>query len=84
MEECASTDYRVRIVVSPDVLVGKPVIKGTRIPVSLILNLLAHGYTTERIIAAYPDLAADDVRAAILSSAARVDREEIILASPSE
>jgi len=52
--------------------------------VSLILNLLAHGYTTERIIAAYPDLAVDDVRAAILSSAARVDREEIILASPSE
>lgn len=77
-------DYRERIEVNPGVLVGKPVIKGTRVPVSLILNLLAHGYTTERVLAAYPDLTEDDVRAAILYSAARVDREEIMVSSPIE
>lgn len=77
-------DYRDRIVVDPGVLVGNPAIKGTRIPVSLILNLLAHGYTVERILAAYPDLTEEDVRAAILYSAARVDREEIMVSSPFE
>jgi len=56
-------------------LTGRPVVKGTRVPVALILNLLAHGYTAERVIEAYPVLAKEDVAAAI-DYAARVVGEE--------
>jgi len=57
--------YRQHIVVDPEILSGKPAIKGTRIPVTLILNLLANGYTFERIVQAYPVLTIDDVEAAV-------------------
>ncbi len=56
---------RQRIEVNPGILMGKPVITGTRIPVYLILNLSASGYTQERILETYPGLALEDVRAAL-------------------
>ena len=49
-------DWREHIVSTPDVLRGKPRIKGTRIPVSLILGYLAAGKSAEEIIGEYPDL----------------------------
>lgn len=64
-----------RIVTDPSILNGKPVIAGTRIPVSLILNLLAHGNSVERVVQAYPVLSPDDVAAALLFAAARVAGE---------
>jgi len=67
--------YFERIEINPRILAGKPVIKGTRIPVALILNLLAKGYTIERILRAYPNITIIDVRAAIRYSEARVQRE---------
>lgn len=70
-------NFQDRITVDPDILVGKPVITGTRIPVSLVLNLLAHDYTFDRIIQAYPILTTDDIRAAITYAGARLDREVI-------
>ncbi len=73
----AQPGYLDRITVDPDILVGKPVITGTRIPVSLVLNLLAHDYTFDRIIEAYPILTADDIRAAISYAGARLDREVV-------
>jgi uncharacterized protein (DUF433 family) len=54
-----------RIIVNPKIMCGKPVIKGTRIPVYLILNLLAAGYTFERIVEAYPQLTKKDIKAAL-------------------
>lgn len=56
---------KARIIRNPKILAGKPVIAGTRIPVSLILNLLAHGQTIEEIADDYPDLTAEDIKAVI-------------------
>jgi uncharacterized protein (DUF433 family) len=72
------TDYHDRVVIDPAILSGKPIIAGTRIPVSLILNLLAHGYGFERIVEAYPNLSDDDIRAALAYAQARMDREEVL------
>jgi len=69
--------YFNRIEVNPKKLAGKPVIKGTRVPVALILNLLARGYTIERIMRAYPNLKRADVLAAIRYSEARIQREMV-------
>jgi len=73
--------FEDHIVVDPRVLVGKPVIKGTRVPVSLVLNLLGHGYDFARIREAYPQLADDDIKAAIAYSEARLNRERVKLRS---
>ncbi|MCG2826764.1 MAG: DUF433 domain-containing protein [Thermoplasmatales archaeon] len=54
-----------RIEINPRVMVGKPVIKGTRIPVYLILDMLAVGHKTGEIIKEYPNLREDDIIAAI-------------------
>ncbi len=53
------------IVIDPGILVGKPVIKGTRISVELILKLLAEGIEVKEILEEYPRLTRDDVLAAI-------------------
>ena len=53
------------IVSTPDVLHGKPRIKGTRIPVSLILGYLATGYTFQEIIKEFPDLRHEDIAACL-------------------
>jgi uncharacterized protein (DUF433 family) len=70
--------YFERIEINPKILAGKPVIKGTRIPAAIILNLLANGYTIERILRAYPNLKRADVLAAIRYSAARLQREFVV------
>ena len=58
-------DWRESIVSTPDVLRGKPRIKGTRIPVSLILGYLAAGSTAEDIIREYPDLTKEQIAACL-------------------
>jgi uncharacterized protein (DUF433 family) len=55
-----------RIIVDPNVMVGKPVIKGTRLTVEFILNLLAHGATGAEIIGEYKGLTQEDIQACIL------------------
>ncbi|MBI2107712.1 DUF433 domain-containing protein [Candidatus Woesearchaeota archaeon] len=66
-----------RIVVNPKIMVGKPVIKGTRIPVYVILNLLGDGHTFEEIIEEYPDLAKEDILAALKFAARFAEFEEV-------
>ena len=67
-----------RIVVNPKIMGGKPVIKGTRIPVYFILELIASGWTIDDILKEYPHLTREDVLAAV-KYAARVLREEIVV-----
>jgi len=55
-----------RITVNPKVMVGKPVIKGTRLTVEYILNLLAHGATVTDIMSEYKGLTQEDIQACIL------------------
>jgi uncharacterized protein (DUF433 family) len=55
-----------RIVINPKVMVGKPVIRGTRLTVEYILNLLAHGATVPEIIKEYKGLTQEDIQACIL------------------
>ena len=54
-----------RITVNPEIFGGKPIIRGMRISVELILSLLAQGETSETILTDYPDLEPDDLRACL-------------------
>ncbi len=67
-----------RITVDPEVMVGKPVIKGTRITVQLIIQLLANGATETEILNDYPDLKKEDIKAALLYASECPGREEVI------
>ena len=65
-----------RITVDPKIMHGKPVIRGTRVPVYVILNLLAGGMSEEEVLKEYPDLTRDDILAC-LEYAARLAEEEV-------
>ena len=58
-----------RITINPKIMVGKPVIKGTRLTVEYIVNLLAHGATAEEILQEYAGLAQEDTQACLLFAA---------------
>jgi uncharacterized protein (DUF433 family) len=58
--------YRGRIVVDPEILAGKPIIKGTRIPVELVLKRLAQDLNFEQLYMAYPRLTPEDVKACLV------------------
>lgn len=79
----AAMATHARITVDPRVMVGKPVIRGTRIPVELLLRKLAEGATNEDLLDAYPHLTLPDIQAAIAYAADAVALEETLdLASP--
>lgn len=75
------TAYTDRIVVDPQVLVGKPVVRGTRISVALVLNHLAENPDVAELFAAYPQLTVDDVRACLAYASAVVSGEDVYPAS---
>ena len=60
-----------RISVDPRVMAGKPVIRGTRLTVEYVLNLLAHGTTADEVLAEYDGLAREDIQACVMSVADR-------------
>ena len=66
-----------RISVDPNICFGKPCIRGTRIWVSLVLDLLANGTTIEEVLAEYPQLAKEDIHAAI-AYGAEMSRERFV------
>ena len=55
-----------RIVLDPEVMVGKPIIRGTRLTVDYVLNLLAHGATVTEVLQEYEGLAQEDIQACLL------------------
>jgi len=62
-----------RIVLDPRIMVGKPIIKGTRLTVQHILNLLAHGATMEDILKEYGGLKKEDIQACLLYASATLE-----------
>jgi uncharacterized protein (DUF433 family) len=71
-------DWTERITADPGVCHGKPCITGTRIMVAVILDNLAEGMAPDEIVAQYPPLTADDIRAAISYAAALAREEELV------
>ena len=68
-----------RIEINPKVMLGKPVIRGTRITVELILRKLSEGATVADLLDAYPRLTPDDIQAAIGYAADTVAHEETVV-----
>ncbi len=66
-----------RIEINPKILVGKPVIRGTRISVELIIKLIAQGWKNEEILKEYPSLKIEDIRAALLYAERVLEEEEV-------
>ncbi len=71
-----------RIEVNPKVMMGKPVIRGTRIPVELILRKLSEGLTEDELLEAYPRLTRGDIKAAIGYAAETVAHEDNLVLGP--
>ncbi len=67
-----------RIEINPEIMGGKPVIRGTRIPVELVLRKLGAGLASEKILADHPKLTLDDIRAAQAFAADYLAAEELV------
>lgn len=74
-------DWRTLIHSDPEVLLGKPVVKGTRLAVDFILRLFANGWSREQVLENYPSLTAESLRA-IFAYAADCMEEEALYAMP--
>jgi uncharacterized protein (DUF433 family) len=74
-------NWRDRIVVDPLVFVGKPIVKGTRVPVELVLELLGRGYSQQQVLDQYDQLTVEDVRAC-LAYASDILKAERVYALP--
>lgn len=66
-----------KIIIDPDILMGKPVFKNTRIPVYVVLDLLADSQTEEDILKLYPDLTKEDIKQALLYASYIIQNEDI-------
>jgi uncharacterized protein (DUF433 family) len=80
MEALMTNRIAARVTSDPRIMMGKPVIKGTRIPVELILRLLGAGDSEQQILADYPRLTIEDIRAAQAFAADHLAGEDIIAA----
>jgi uncharacterized protein (DUF433 family)/predicted nuclease of predicted toxin-antitoxin system len=67
-----------RVDINPNVMLGKPVIRGTRIPVELILRKLSEGASETDLLAAYPRLTREDIHAAMRFAADTLAHEEVV------
>lgn len=72
-------DYVNRIAINPSIMLGKPVIKGTRITVELILRKLSEGMMIEDLLSSHPHLSKEDIYAALTYASDLIANEEIIV-----
>ena len=72
-------DWRKRIVVDPEILVGKPIVKGTRISVEFVVDLLARGWTTAEVLEEYDHLKPEDIRACLAYASEMLKNERVYL-----
>jgi uncharacterized protein (DUF433 family) len=70
-----AVDWEDRIVFNPDVLTGKPVVKGTRLAVEFVVDLLAQGWSEADILKNYPRLTPEDIRACLAYARDRLQEE---------
>ncbi|MBE7550901.1 MAG: DUF433 domain-containing protein [Anaerolineales bacterium] len=71
--------WEERIVIDPKILVGKPIIKGTRLAVEFILDLLAQGWPQDEILCNYPGLEAEDIQACLAYACDMLRNERVYL-----
>lgn len=72
-------NWQERIVIDPNVLVGKPVIKGTRMAVEFVIDLLARGWSTQQILHEYDHLSAEDIQACLAYAGDMLKSERVYL-----
>ena len=72
-------NYTDRIVINPLIMLGKPVVKGTRITVESILRKLSEGMSIEQLLTSYPHLSREDIFAALTYASDLIANEEIII-----
>jgi uncharacterized protein (DUF433 family) len=70
-------NWQQRITVDPNVLVGKPIVKGTRISVEFVIDLLARGWTTEQILKEYDHLTPEDIQACLAYASEMLKTERV-------
>ena len=70
-------EWKERIVLDPAILVGKPVVKGTRLSVDFIVELLSEGWTESQITDNYPGLTTEDIRACLRYASASLQAEKV-------
>jgi uncharacterized protein (DUF433 family) len=66
-----------RIVIDPNILVGKPVVKGTRLAVEFVIDLLAQGWSEAEVLRNYPSLSHDDILACLAYASYRLKAERV-------
>jgi len=75
----SNINYKEKICISPDVMPGKPVIRGTRITVEFILKKMSEGKEIDDIISEYPPVQKDDIMACLAYSADVISKDEILV-----
>ena len=73
--------WQDRITVDNQILIGKPIVRGTRIAVEFVLDLFAEGWTHEQILANYPQLTSEDLKAVLAYASERI-RSEVLYPLP--
>ena len=70
-------NWEERITIEPNILVGKPIIRGTRLAVEFIIDLLAQGWSNDEILDNYPGIAKEDIQACLSYASAALKTEKV-------